>query len=422
MSIPLDRLYHFIENIVKEIHSDPIVIYRFYPHGSKNIADLTTLNYTSWVDQIQYPKLLCFDQEPTDIEFYKDEPPPDFILYDNMNLGTLSDIKKWNGFGKNIFLHSEKRFSTSDERLIPVYYWSHGVIAQDWFRYARYENFQKDVRKTFLIYNRSWSGSREYRVKFADLLIENDLLSECLTTFNSVDPELGVHYNSYKFKNPQWQPKNLIENFLQPTEADASSSADFVTHDYNSTHIEVVLETLFEYPQLHLTEKSLRPIACQQPFILVADQGSLEYLQNYGFKTFDTVWSEEYDKIADPALRLETIVNLMKEISQWDTATKNSKFAQAQEIAKYNQKRFLSQEFSDLLINELKDNLTVGLKTLKDHCDNFDWHALLEWFDRMLAEPEILFDTEERKIQMLQRRDGLLAMREIMQQNVNRRS
>jgi hypothetical protein len=33
MSIPLDRLYHYIENIAKEIRGDDVLIYRFYPHG-----------------------------------------------------------------------------------------------------------------------------------------------------------------------------------------------------------------------------------------------------------------------------------------------------------------------------------------------------------------------------------------------------
>ena len=44
MSIPLDQLYHYIENVAQEIYSDRIIIYRFYPHGSKNINNLTIKN------------------------------------------------------------------------------------------------------------------------------------------------------------------------------------------------------------------------------------------------------------------------------------------------------------------------------------------------------------------------------------------
>jgi hypothetical protein len=44
MSIPLDRLYHYILNVAQEIYNDRIIIYRFYPHGSKNINDLNNLH------------------------------------------------------------------------------------------------------------------------------------------------------------------------------------------------------------------------------------------------------------------------------------------------------------------------------------------------------------------------------------------
>lgn len=36
MSVPLDRLYHYIENTAGEIYNDDVVIYRFYTHGFKN--------------------------------------------------------------------------------------------------------------------------------------------------------------------------------------------------------------------------------------------------------------------------------------------------------------------------------------------------------------------------------------------------
>ena len=61
-------------------------------------------------------------------------------------------------FEKNLLLHSEKRSNNLkkyqlNNELIPVYYWSHALIAQDWFRYAERETFQKCIKKTFLVYN-----------------------------------------------------------------------------------------------------------------------------------------------------------------------------------------------------------------------------------------------------------------------------
>ena len=288
-------------------------------------------------------------------------------------------------------MHSEKRSHNlekyqADDELIPVYYWSHAVIAQDWFRYAKHETFQKNAKKTFLIYNRAWSNTREYRLRFTDLLVKNNLLLHCQTSCNIVDPDLHIHYTDHTFKNPQWRPTNMLENFLQPTTADANSSADFNTVDYNSTEIEVVLETLFDDDRLHLTEKSLRPIACGQPFILAGTHGSLEYLRSYGFKTFDSVWDESYDQITDPEERLTAVVDLMRQISTWDESTKKKKLSQAQTIADYNQQWFFSQEFFDLVVNELKINLKLAFDKL-EQCNNYK-----PWIDRwshLKSYPEI---------------------------------
>jgi len=400
MNIPLDRLYHFIDNIASEIYGDCVVIYRFWPHGSKNIDNLVQLldDYSSWYSQIRFPAIWCNDQEPLDYEFYSKHVK----IFNSSWSSILKSVNLYrppknlnyfrNMFEKNILLHSEKRSNNlekyqANNELIPVYYWSHAIIARDWFRYAEHEIFQKCTKKTFLIYNRAWSGTREYRLRFSDLLIERGLIDQCQTSCNPVDPELNIHYANHEFNNPTWRPTNVLENFLLPTNADATSSADFNTTDYETTDIEVVLETLFDNDRLHLTEKSLRPIACGQPFILAGTHGSLEYLRGYGFKTFDSIWDESYDLIEDPEKRLTAIVDLMQQIATWDELTKKNKLIQAQEIADYNQQWFFSQNFFALIIDELKTNLKLAFEEL-DRCNNFK-----RWIDRwthLLSYPEIV--------------------------------
>jgi hypothetical protein len=72
MSIPLDRLYHYIEHVAQEIYSDDILIYRFYPHGSKKIENLIALNKNS-VDYFMLPHLYCHDQEPLNFDYYENQ-------------------------------------------------------------------------------------------------------------------------------------------------------------------------------------------------------------------------------------------------------------------------------------------------------------------------------------------------------------
>ena len=61
MSIPLDRLYQYIDNIVKEITNN-VLIYRFYPHGSKNFDDLGELHRSSWEEYLSFTTLICYDK------------------------------------------------------------------------------------------------------------------------------------------------------------------------------------------------------------------------------------------------------------------------------------------------------------------------------------------------------------------------
>ena len=370
MSIPLDRLYHYIEDIAEEIYSNPIIIYRFYPYGSKKLEDLTPQKNISWTELSLIPIIYCNDQEPLNFDFYKN-----YQLYYNVTFfnieQSLSSMRKRKNLGgiimygmydQSILLHSERRSKNlktyQQNQYITVYYWSHALLALDWFRYAEYAVIKQTPAKKFLIYNRAWSGTREYRLKFADLLVDHNLVNDCQTSVGFVDQD--TYYKNYKFANSQWQPLHNLEQYFQNNLSSSTSSADFTVEDYCATDIEVVLETLFDDTRLHLTEKSLRPIACGHPFILAATHGSLQYLRNYGFRTFGDIIDESYDLIENPLDRLTAIVTSMKQITNWTEEERQYKMRVLQEIAEYNKQHFFSVNFFNQILNELKENLTTA--------------------------------------------------------------
>jgi hypothetical protein len=396
MTVPLDRFYHFVEKIACEIYGAAVVVMRFWPHGSKNIENLSPMPtyWHDWTDTVIHPVVYCNDQEPLTYEFYRQN----LRIFDNDWIDLLKSLDFFigpknlnyvqNAFQKNILLHSEKRSNeiekyVADGELIPVYYWSHAVIARDWYRYATHENFEKKIQKRFLIYNRSWTGSREYRLGFADLLIEHDLVDQCQTWFNPMDGD--QHYKQHNFARQAWCPEHLLENYFPPSSATSCSSADFCTQDYQSTEIEVVLETLFDDERLHLTEKSLRPIACQQPFILMATHGSLQYLRDYGFQTFDTVWDESYDQIIDPVERMQAIIKVMQEISAWSATQRLENAEHMQSIVDHNHQHFFSEAFFDQIIMELRNNMQNAFDQITAD-PGFD-----QWIDRW----KIRFENKE---------------------------
>ena len=389
MNIPLHRLYQYIESQAQQIWQNHVLIYRFYPHGSKDFHDLSFLtDHYTLDDLVLCPYIYCNDQEPLDWARYQSTT--------NQSLG-IQSFSETTGLDKQNFrdypidiwdwallLHSEQGgynlAQYQSNGFLPVYYWSHAIIARDWFRYAKHVQQQKRVEKFFLIYNRAWSGTREYRLKFADLLIEFGLDQHCQTWVNVVDPECNIHYQQYNFCNPQWKPRHQLENYFDSTLADSKDSADFNLADYETTEIEVVLETLFDDDRVHLTEKILRPISLSQPFILVGATGSLKYLRDYGFETFDSVWSEEYDLIQDPVQRLQSIATLMETIINWSPEVRARRMLQAQAIAKRNHERFFSNEFDQQILCELNTNLTSAFDYLRHHNTSSRW---LKWHQIM---------------------------------------
>ncbi len=383
MSLPLEQLYHYINQCAQQSWGDRVIIYRFYPDGSKDLKNLSFLtDYDHDRNLMVCPQLYCNDQEPLDFDRYERE-----TFLDDKDLEVIRAYKipkvNFRDYPENIWqyailLHSEQRSADltkyENSKFIPVYYWSHAMISRDWFRAAAYlEADQQETTHDFLIYNRAWAGTREYRLKFADLLIQQDLIKSCKMSVNPVDPELHTHYRDYDFANPVWRPDSNLEDYFSAKSTTSCYSAGFDLGDYSQTNIEVVLETLFDDQRLHLTEKTLRPIACAQPFLLAGTANSLQYLRTYGFQTYADVWSEDYDNIQDPRSRLEAIVDVMKQIQQWTLDQRAHNLQRAQEIADFNRQHFFSKQFIGLVDSELRSNLDRAFQQLQQRHSSEPW-------------------------------------------------
>jgi hypothetical protein len=395
MSIPLDRLYNFLDSQ----NDYNVIIYRFTPHGSKKLEDLKVLTeYPSWIRRMTIPHMICHDQEPLDFDYYKHsdfeqfiingdqkfvKSVQDFLRNANLNFRIIDAKMAFNCYDYVLLCHSEKNSNNlrlyKDAGFVGVYWWSHAVIARDWFRYAEHDkaltpNFDSIVTD-FLIYNRAWSGTREYRLTLAEMIVENNLQHNCNIKFSPVDT--GIHYSAHQFKNLNLAiTADNLENVYPVNTADATSSADYDNADYSLTGIEVVLETLFDDTRHHLTEKALRPIACGRPFILAATPNSLAYLRSYGFETFSGLINEAYDSIADPKQRLQAIVTEMKRISQLPAVEKKELWQKLYAIADRNKKKFFSNEWHESIVQEYRDNFNAAMLTMNNNRSGRIWREI----------------------------------------------
>ena len=383
MNIPLDNLYHWVQSIIPV----PAVIYRFYPHGSKNIFDLTPLTPLIEEHRVDIP-VVAHDQEPLNYSLYTNIDP--VLLYQvSVAFPIITELKSQAAVDKNllavplvhgslydhaILLHSEKNSADleqySQNNFVPVYYWCHAIIARDWYRFAEIDARlvpQSHVQEKFLIYNRAWSNTREYRLKFMELLIENGLHKSSKTSISRMsEGDQGYHYQNHKFKNINFEFKdNTVLDLLEDNQHSSNESAHYNHDDFNSTAISVVLETVVDDSRIHLTEKILRPIACGHPFILAAGPHSLEYLRSYGFQTFDPWIDESYDQETDSLQRLKKIINSMNKINSLDDQEFDQFLVEIRRIAEFNKNHFFSNTFQQQVIEELKTNLTHAIQHIK---------------------------------------------------------
>ena len=360
---------------MQDICNQDVLIYRFLPHGSRKIDDCKPLSNLDFDDLEKNPKvhMVCHDQETLDYKHYV--TPVDLhsrildIPYPTLN--RISKTININYYDTILLLHSEMNSKDLEwfeqNGTVGVYWWSHAIIARDWYRYAKIDPLlikAKNPTVDFLIYNRAWAGLREYRLKFTELILDQSLQNFCQMHFNPYDN--SAHYKEHEFCNPAFKPmRDDFCKHFSPTTADSTASADYSNSDYQNCAIEVVLETVFDDTKWHLTEKALRPIACGVPFILASTAGSLQYLRRYGFKTFHDYFDESYDTICDPAQRLERIVCLMKQLSELSPNQKQQLRSDLQLICDFNRQRFFSNEFYTQVIEEFTTNFTRAFEFVK---------------------------------------------------------
>lgn len=391
MNIPLDNLYHWIQSLTQH----PVVLYVFRPHGSKDIFDLDVLK--TYPSHTLIPSVICHDQEP--LNFFQhafdhnldrlnrlldkrgysvDDKEAELLMYSNLSLFPTF-IPNWlnAGLPKNdryILLHSEQNSMDVDQfaqvGFLPVYYWSHAIIARDWYRFAEHDRRldQRHVEKTFLVYCRDWTPNREYRLKFLELLVSADLINDCkISTQHSTSQ--GIHLKDYKPQDPRFLVDTSRLVCIPDNNSLPSASADYDVDDITSTAINVVLETVADGSKIHLTEKILRPIACAHPFVIMAGPGALKYLKGYGFKTFEKFWDESYDNEIDTVKRMEMIVETMREIQQLEL----SDWKEINDIAEYNKKHFFSECFIQQVVNELTTNLDRAVNFCQENQAETYW-------------------------------------------------
>ncbi len=156
----------------------------------------------------------------------------------------------------------------------------------------------------------------------SDLQIHN-ILENSLWSYNCV----GINDDDYQ-ANPievdifddQWRER--MHQFVTggPYHCDQLDSRQQNDHHYvnyglyTDSYFQIVIETHFDVDQsggTFITEKTWKPIKFGQPFVVIGPVGTLAKLREEGYRVFDDVLDNSYDKIENNTERYIAVRNLL---------------------------------------------------------------------------------------------------------------
>jgi len=146
--------------------------------------------------------------------------------------------------------------------------------------------------------------ARHHRYAMTYQLYKNNLLEHGAVSCSAYE---NFHYNTRPGTTDEYVSK--LENFEQtmfdsfkqslPLIIDNQTNLHQVGNDesylFENVFVNVVNETHQPDDMVFITEKTYRSINYCRPFVINGDSGSLQYLKEMGFKTFDKFWDESYD-------------------------------------------------------------------------------------------------------------------------------
>lgn len=352
----------------------PMTVCRFKTIGERIIMqqDGNIKNMLSTNINDVYPKLLIHDQEP----MYFHGQKMNWLRY----LNTTSRLDN-----RMIILTSEINSPELDSfcelsGAVPCHWFSNGALSLQWFdshKMSLLDNIGNALTYKFSCLNRLISHQRSYRPILASYLLKNVKHSWLQLSCSLTDPvtkkhacdvdmDLPAHHRSLLSSFQGQQSPVLLNTLGSESKSGAIDNNSFNTSRFyfDNTFCHIITETLFYGKTLHLTEKSLRPLVNNRPFILAGPPRSLEYLKRYGFKTFDQFWDESYDQIEDPAARLDAIMDLIKNINEMKLSEMSSMLASMREILEHNYDHFFGK-FWQILKQELLTNIGSCITELR---------------------------------------------------------
>jgi hypothetical protein len=260
----------------------------------------------------------------------------------------------------------------------PHYYFYHGWACLDWFRgydktflIPRARNRQPT--RTFMSPNRIVAGKRDHRVLFLYNIFKRELEQNHISAprvcqYEQVDISIVAQKYTHVYQDitDVFKAAALPRLFAGEDQQEMHSYQLGNFAEAQDSLVYVPTETVYFGRRTHLTEKTFKAIALEMPFVLVAPAGSLAYLREYGFRTFEGIFDESYDTETDDIRRIEKVTDLLKHLNNLSVAERHEIHQACLPIVEHNYRHFYSGKFADILWTELTSMLAEFKKEHND--------------------------------------------------------
>jgi predicted house-cleaning noncanonical NTP pyrophosphatase (MazG superfamily) len=212
------------------------------------------------------------------------------------------------------------------------------VYLNDWVYFKKNENYvQKlplDYKVTCFNHRRDWQRHLMSALLFdkAGVFLTNSNKYK----YSAILKNPYINFNKYKdpFKsNLLDQIKKYDSEPITFVDDDGSivkqhnlrTNLNGLTQNINSIYnltersfVNLVTETRFCTPIQYISEKTLKPMMVNRPFIILGPPHTLALLKHMGFKTFDKWWDESYDDEKKHNIRFAMVYSLIQKILSHD--------------------------------------------------------------------------------------------------------
>lgn len=285
-------IYLIDNDTIKEIDST-WVEYCFLRHVPKN---------SLIIPSGQYPNLKLLEQTDKHLIF-DDCTNPSHL---NKILEYIRPLKKdYTIFTGDLKYYNRAHFN-SQVKFFP--FWQYWIGKQQYT--------ESDIKRTHKISSLNGTSWNHRKLVYLELS-KQDWFNDMIFTFGN-RPPCNDWQNS--LTDQEQTEFDLLPNPVNYVKQDVENEIDLsIEHPaYRSSWVNLVVETSVKLDTPFLSEKTFKPIASGQLFLLVSAPGSISYLRDVGFDVFDDIIDHSYDNVLDLRSRLKLIVKQLARLNQLD--------------------------------------------------------------------------------------------------------